>query len=61
MRQYLTKVFQWFFNDFLGTTDITDSCFQPGECTDSYQVAQDIVEDEFECLETCKATPNCSW
>ena len=38
-----------------------DSCFQPGECVDSYHLSSDYTTDEYECLETCDSQPDCKW
>ena len=39
----------------------SDSCFQNGECIESFHLSSDFVSDEFDCLENCKSDPLCHW
>ena len=41
--------------------DTIDVCFQEGECTESFHIKSEILSDEYECLEACKSTSNCTW
>jgi hypothetical protein len=37
------------------------SCFQYGECRDSPHIKEELVSDEFACLEMCHSEPDCQW
>ncbi len=39
----------------------TDSCFQPGQCTDSFHLSSDFTTDEYACLDNCNQDPLCNW
>ena len=39
----------------------SDSCFQNGECIESFHVSSDYASDEFDCLENCNSDPLCNW
>ena len=36
-------------------------CFVAGVCDESFHLDASYVDDEFECLEQCKANNNCNW
>ena len=42
-------------------SQILESCFSSGQCRDSYNLETSRSADEFSCLATCQADPECQW